>query len=152
MTSETDHTRNDRIFGVVLFVLAVAFGIGAIGLDVPFAYDPLGPKAFPLILSIALGLMSLALIARPAPGTGLPGGRTGLQLLGVLVVLALYGLLFTRAGYLISTIAAMAVLARIFGAGWIKAAITGVALTLTSYALFVWALDIVLPIGTWLIY
>ncbi|WP_423821340.1 tripartite tricarboxylate transporter TctB family protein [Salinisphaera sp. SPP-AMP-43] len=148
----SNNTRNDRIFGAVLLALAIGFFGVALAMHVPFAYDPLGPKAFPMILSLALGVMALSLIARPASGTGLPGGRVGLQLLGVLIVLVAYGVLFTRIGYLISTVAAMTILARIFGATWIKAGITGVALTASSYALFAWALGIALPIGSWLVY
>ena len=88
---------------------------------------------------------------RPAAGTGLPGGRVGAQLVGVLIVLIAYAALFTRAGYLASTVVAMIVLARIFGATWVKAVVSGLALTIASYGLFVWALGIVLPVGSWLI-
>lgn len=144
-------TINDRIFAGVLLLLALGFGGMALAMHVPFAYDPLGPTAFPLILSAALSVMSIVLMVRPAAGTGLPGGHVGAQLVGVLVVLIAYGVLFTRAGYLASTVVAMIVLARIFGASWVKAVMSGVALTLASYALFAWALGIVLPVGSWLI-
>lgn len=143
-------THNDRIFAALLFLLALAFGGMAWAMHVPFAYDPLGPTAFPLILSGALGVMSIALMARPAAGTGLPGGRVGAQLMGVLIVLVAYGALFTRAGYLISTVITMAVLARLFGARWIKAIVSSAVLTALSYVLFVVALGIVLPVGSWL--
>lgn len=145
-------THNDRIFAGLLLVLALGFGAMALAMHVPFAYDPLGPTAFPLILSGALGVMSITLMLRPAAGTGLPGGRVGAQLVGVLVVLIAYAALFTRAGYLASTVVAMIVLARIFGATWVKAIISGVVLTAASYGLFVWALGIVLPVGSWLVY
>ncbi|ROO28061.1 tripartite tricarboxylate transporter TctB family protein [Salinisphaera japonica] len=145
-------THNDRIFAGLLLVLAIGFGAMALAMHVPFAYDPLGPTAFPLILSGALGVMSITLMLRPAAGTGLPGGRVGAQLVGVLVVLIAYAALFTRAGYLASTVVAMIVLARIFGATWVKAIISGVVLTAASYGLFVWALGIVLPVGSWLVY
>ena len=145
-------THNDRIFAGLLLLLAIGFGAMALAMHVPFAYDPLGPTAFPLILSGALGVMSITLMLRPAAGTGLPGGHVGAQLVGVLVVLIAYAALFTRAGYLASTVVAMIVLARIFGATWVKAIISGVVLTAASYGLFVWALGIVLPVGSWLVY
>ncbi len=145
-------THNDRIFAGLLLVLAIGFGAMALAMHVPFAYDPLGPTAFPLILSGALGVMSITLMLRPAAGTGLPGGRVGAQLVGVLVVLIAYAALFARAGYLASTVVAMIVLARIFGATWIKAIVSGVLLTAVSYLLFVQALGIVLPVGSWLVY
>ncbi len=145
-------THNDRIFAGLLLLLAIGFGAMALAMHVPFAYDPLGPTAFPLILSGALGVMSITLMLRPAAGTGLPGGHVGAQLVGVLVVLIAYAALFTRAGYLASTVVAMIVLARIFGASWVKAIVSGVVLTAASYGLFVWALGIVLPVGSWLVY
>lgn len=141
----------DRGFGLVLLALALFVAYGAWQMHVPFAYDPLGPRAFPLLLSAALAVMSIVMIVRPAPGTGLPRGATALKLASVLAVLVLYAVLFTRAGYLITTVVAMAVLARIFGASWIKAALTGAVLAFGSYGLFVYGLDIVLPIGSWLI-
>lgn len=146
-----DNRSGDRGFGVVLFALAVFVAYGAWQMDVPFAYDPLGPKAFPLGLAAALAAMSLVMIWRPAPGTGLPRGATALRLVGVLAILFLYAVLFTRAGYLTTSVIAMAVLARIFGASWVKAGVTGVVLAAGSYGLFVYALDIVLPVGTWFI-
>lgn len=141
--------RGDRGAGIVLLGLALFVAWRAWQMQVPFAYDPLGPKAFPLGLAIMLGLMSLLLIARPGTGSGLPVGATALKLLGVLAVLVLYAVLFTRLGYLASSMIAMAVLAWIFGASWIKAGITGVALAVGSYGLFVYGLHIVLPAGTW---
>jgi len=146
-----DSRSGDRGFGVMLFALALFVGYRAWQMDVPFAYDPLGPRAFPLVLAGALAVMSLVMIWRPAPGTGLPRGTTALKLVGVLGILFLYAVLFTRVGYLSTTVIAMAVLARIFGASWIKAVITGALLALGSYGLFVYALDIVLPAGTWFV-
>lgn len=151
MASETraDGTLGDRVFGVLLLILAVAFGIGAFGMQASLSYDPLGPRAFPLALSVLLGVLSLVLIARPGAGSGLPGGQVGVQLLGTLAILAVYAVLFTRLGFLVSTVPAMIVLSRVFGATRLKAAITGVVMTFVSYALFVWALGIVLPAGSW---
>lgn len=139
----------DRGVGVVLLALALFLAWGAWQMQVPFAYDPLGPKAFPLGVAALLAVLSLVLMIRPGPVTGLPRGATALKLLGVLGILALYAVMFTRLGYLVSSVMAMAVLARVFGASWVKAIVTGVVLALVSYGVFVYALNIVLPSGIW---
>lgn len=139
----------DRGAGFVLFALALFLAWGAARMQVPFSYDPLGPKAFPLGVAALLAALSLVLMVRPGPVTGLPRGATALKLIGVLGILALYAVLFTRLGYVVSSVMAMAVLARVFGASWIKAIVTGVVLALVSYGVFVYALNIVLPSGIW---
>ena len=42
---------SDRITGLIVAVLALAFAASASQLEEPFFADPLGPKAFPLLLS-----------------------------------------------------------------------------------------------------
>ena len=142
---------SDRIFGLVLLALAVAVGIGAWQMVVPISYDPLGPRAFPMGLALMLALMWLVMIVRPAPGESMPDRTTLLRLAGVIVVLSVYAFMFTKAGYVASSVVALAVLARLFGASWWKAIVAGGVVALGSYALFGFALGIALPVGTWFI-
>lgn len=139
----------DRGVGLVLLALALFVAWGAWQMQVPFAYDPLGPTAFPLGVAALLAVLSLVLMIRPGSVSGLPRGTTALKLTGVLAILALYGVMFTRLGYLVSSVIAMAVLARVFGASWLKAGVAGVVLALGSYGVFVYGLNIVLPSGIW---
>ena len=47
-------TMADRVLASVVIVLGIAVGWSAMDLYVPFQYEPLGPKAFPLFLSTIL--------------------------------------------------------------------------------------------------
>ena len=77
----------DRCLGIALMGLAAFTAVNALSLEVPFSYDPVGPKAFPLGLSILLGLLSLVLVIRPGENGHWPDKRLGLRLIGVLVLL-----------------------------------------------------------------
>ncbi|TCK16459.1 tripartite tricarboxylate transporter TctB family protein [Marinobacterium mangrovicola] len=140
----------DRVLSVLLLGLAAFIAVQANQLDVPFSYDPVGPKAFPMLLSGILGLLSVILFFRPGPGGSWPRGPLLLRLIGVLVLLGLYAWFFTLAGYLITTAITAAVLAWLFNSGPVKAVISGILLSIGSYLLFTYALGITLPWGAWL--
>ena len=140
----------DRVLGLALIGLAAFAAIHALNLQVPFSYEPVGPKAFPLGLSILLAALSLVLVFRPGESGHWPDKALSLKLLAVLGVLLVYALLFTRLGFLITTCFTVLVLSRLFEAGWLKAAMAGVLMTLGSYYLFTQGLGIALPYGRWL--
>nr|WP_299242453.1 tripartite tricarboxylate transporter TctB family protein [uncultured Halomonas sp.] len=140
----------DRVLGIVLIGLAAFAAIFALKLQIPFSYEPVGPKAFPLGLAILLAALSLVLVLRPGPSGSWPNKTLSLKLLAVLVVLLIYALLFTRLGFLITTCFTVLALARLFDAPWLKALLAAVLMTAGSYLLFTQGLDIVLPWGYWM--
>lgn len=140
----------DRVLGVVLIGLAAFAAVFALKLEIPFSYEPVGPKAFPLVLSLVLALLSLVLVFRPGESGHWPNKALSLKLLAVLGVLLIYALLFTRLGFLITTCFTVLALARLFDASWLKALIAGVLMTAGSYLLFTHALGIALPWGYWM--
>ncbi|ODC02243.1 tricarboxylic transporter [Terasakiispira papahanaumokuakeensis] len=140
----------DRILGIALLGLAAFVAVQAQSFYVPFSYDPVGPKAFPVGLAIILALLSLVLILRPGPNGQWPSAATCCRLVGVLVIMGVYALLFTRLGYTLSTGLAILCLARSFGASWVKALVTAVVMAVVTYFLFSDVLEISLPSGQWL--
>ncbi|WP_227370132.1 tripartite tricarboxylate transporter TctB family protein [Halomonas sp. M20] len=140
----------DRVLGIVLIGLAAFAAIFALKLQIPFSYEPVGPKAFPLGLSILLAALSLVLVLRPGQSGSWPNKTLSLKLLAVLAVLLIYALLFTRLGFLITTCFTVLALARLFDAPWLKALLAAVLMTAGSYLLFTQGLDIVLPWGYWM--
>ncbi|MBZ9560096.1 MULTISPECIES: tripartite tricarboxylate transporter TctB family protein [Modicisalibacter] len=140
----------DRVLGLVLIVLAAGAAAWATRFNVPFSYDPLGPKAFPMGLALILAVLSLVLVIRPGANGEWPDRPMALKLGLVLAVLLVYALLFTRLGYPLTSLCAVTVLARLFAASWRKALVTGVAMTVVTYFLFTQALGIGLPEGRWL--
>lgn len=140
----------DRVLGVVLIGLAAFVAVQALQLKVPFSYEPVGPKAFPLGLAILLTALSLVLIFRPGENGHWPTAPLALKLMLVLALLLGYATLFIRLGFIPSSLLIIATLARLFGASWGKAWIAGVALSVGSYLMFTAGLGINLPTGTWL--
>lgn len=140
----------DRILGIVLLGLAAFIAVQAVQLHVPFSYDPLGPKAFPIGLSILLALLSLVLLIRPGANAEWPRGILLLKMVAVLGALLVYALLFTHLGYLPATAFVVLLLSRLFDAPWGKAAISAVLVALGSYLLFTEAMGILLPPSGWL--
>ena len=142
---------SERIFGGVLLLVSLA-GIW-IGWDMraPFSYEPVGPRAFPLLILFLLGLCALALMVqkRAAVADWAPAPvmvRIGLLFAVVLV----YALLFDRLGFVLSTALMALPVARFFGGSWKQAAVGGIGLGAGLYILFDRLLDVALPGGLWL--
>lgn len=140
----------DRILGLALIGLAAFAAFNASQLQVTFSYEPVGPKAFPYLLSAILAGLSLVLVFRPGENGEWPEKRVMVRLLAVLGVLLVYALLFTRLGFVVTTVFTVLSLARLFEASWKKAAIAALLMTLGSYYLFTLGLGIALPGGHWL--
>ncbi|MDW5378138.1 tripartite tricarboxylate transporter TctB family protein [Halomonas sp. HP20-15] len=140
----------DRVLGLALIGLAAFAAIHAWQIQVPFSYEPVGPKAFPIGLSVVLALLALVLVFRPGENGHWPDKALMLKLLAVLGVLVVYALLFTQLGFIVTTFFAVLALARLFEATWRKALLAGVLMALGSYLLFTQGLGISLPGGYWL--
>ncbi|WP_280546234.1 tripartite tricarboxylate transporter TctB family protein [Halomonas sp. 11-S5] len=137
----------DRVLGIALIGLAAFIAVQALQLEIPFSYEPVGPKAFPLGLSILLTLLSLVMILRPGDNGSWPHKALALRLLLVLVLLLVYAVLFRQLGFIVSSLLVVTALARLFDATWGKALITGVVMSIVGYFLFSAALGISLPSG-----
>lgn len=137
----------DRVMGIALIGLAAFIAVQAVQLEMPFSYEPVGPKAFPLGLSILLTLLSLVMILRPGDNGSWPHKALALRLLLVLVLLLVYAVLFKQLGFIVSSLLVVTSLARLFDATWGKALITGVVMSIVGYFLFTAALGISLPSG-----
>ncbi|GHB08849.1 tripartite tricarboxylate transporter TctB family protein [Modicisalibacter luteus] len=140
----------DRVLGLALIGLAAFAAAHAANLHVPFSYEPVGPKAFPILLSVVLAALSLIMVFRPGENGQWPDKTLSLKLLAVLGVLLVYALLFTRLGFIVTTFFTVLALARLFEATWLKASIAAVLMALGSYYLFTQGLGISLPRGYWL--
>lgn len=139
----------DRVLGIALIGLAAFIAVQAVQLELPFSYEPVGPKAFPVGLSILLTVLSLVMILRPGPNGQWPHKALALKLLLVLALLLAYAVLFTQLGFIASSLLVVTALARLFDATWGKALITGVLMSVIGYFLFTTALGISLPSGDW---
>ncbi|MGH7265690.1 MAG: tripartite tricarboxylate transporter TctB family protein, partial [Candidatus Rokuibacteriota bacterium] len=137
---------SDRLTGLVLLALAVAYGVAAGGYQAMIG-DPLGPAVFPIALSIPLGLLSVYLIVRPDPEPAWPRGRALLKQVLALVAFVAYAYLLEPLGFLVSTFLAVVVLGWLLGARLRQAAAAGVGIAVVLFVLFDNLLDLPLPAG-----
>ncbi|MCB1929817.1 MAG: tripartite tricarboxylate transporter TctB family protein [Rhodocyclaceae bacterium] len=141
---------SERVFGVLLLLLSAAGLVIGWDLRAPVSYEPVGPRAFPLLVFVLIGACALALVfSRRAPTRWAPPavlGRVG----GLFVVVLLYALLFDKLGFIVSTTLMCLPLARLFGASWKQALAAGACMGVALFILFDRVLDVALPAGQWL--
>lgn len=133
-------TLPDRALALVLLAIALGAIWHAQSLEVPFAGDPVGPRAFPTVIGAVLGVAALAIAIRPSAGWAM--ARQAWP--GVVCVLAMlaYGFALAPLGFIIATALLCIVIARAFGGRWTQAVLVAV---LTGPGLFL-LLDIVLDL------
>ncbi|MCK2183369.1 tripartite tricarboxylate transporter TctB family protein [Halomonas getboli] len=141
-------TFNDRIFGVLLIALAVAYGWGATQFPEPFGgAEGVGPETFPYLLAAVLALSSLYLIVRPDPDNAWPWSRTGVELVIAVAVLIAYTALLQPLGFILSTLLAVGTLCWRMGATPLRAYVVGGIAGVVVFLIFNFALDLALPLG-----
>jgi putative tricarboxylic transport membrane protein len=136
-----------RLFAVSWLLLCAVLAVLAWGFQAPFAYDPVGPRAYPLLLLSLMAAGSLWLIYKP----GVMEQHLNLQsvkraLLCILALLA-YALLFETLGFVISTALGTFALGLLFTGRLLPCAISGVLMGVVLYSLFDLLLDVPLPLG-----
>lgn len=138
---------NDRVLGVFALVLAAFLTAFGYGLEAPFAYEPVGPRAFPLLLAFIIALCGLRLVTKGGnPVEPNPAGANT-RILIMVGLLAAYALMFQWLGFVIATAAMTTLVGRLFGGAWTRCLIGGVVMSVFFFLLFDKALDVVLPTG-----
>lgn len=138
---------NDRTLGVAALILAAIMLAFGYGLEAPFAYEPVGPKTFPLIAAAIIALCGAILVIRGGGAVVHAGPGVNRALLSLAASLLAYALLFQPLGFLVSTTLVMVPIAAIFGARWWQGLLAGGSIAMGSYLLFDRALAVVLPAG-----
>lgn len=151
----------DRILGACALAFAVFMAWSARDYVAPIAYEPVGPRAVPMLLAALIALVGVWLLVRGGRRGALDAttradahagaGGTGpvlapRALLGLAAILA-YGWLFVGLGFPLATLLMTVAIARLFGGTWLQGLAAGVGLGLGLYLLFDRVLDVVLPAG-----
>jgi putative tricarboxylic transport membrane protein len=137
---------SDRLAGLVLLALAVAYGITASGYQAMIG-DPLGPAVFPIVLAIPLGLFSIYLIIHPDREPAWPRGPALVKQILAIVAFVAYAYLLEPLGFVLSTFLAVVVLGWLLGAKPHQAAAAGVGIAVVLFLLFDSLLGLPLPPG-----
>lgn len=136
----------DRLFGVFLLLLGLFFVWGGSSLEVPFSYDPLGPKFFPITAGGLLSLLSLFIIMKPKK-IDFPEFSTMTKTGLIVLLLVIYQLTFQPLGFILATAVLVFFLSRIFKGTSLQALGSAIGVSLVVYLIFGIALDVPLPHG-----
>ena len=137
---------SDRLTGLVLLVLAIAYVVTAGGYEARIS-DPLGPSVFPLVLGIPFGVLSLYLIVRPDPEPAWARGWPLLKQGLAVVAFVAYAYLLEPLGFIVATILGVTALACLLGARPGPAAAAGGVIAVVLFVLFDVLLSLPLPAG-----
>lgn len=135
---------SDRITGVLFLALAVWYGITAGSFEQGFG-DPVGPAAFPQLLSVPLGVFALYLVLRPDPEPDWPRAGALVRQAVMLVVLVGYPFLLEPLGFPLSTALALLLMSLQLGARPVPALVGAVGLAVGLFVLFDTLLGLHLP-------
>ncbi len=133
---------SDRIFGLVVLMLALAYIASATQIQTSFLADPVGPKAFPILIGGVAAISSLVLLFRPDPDPDWPGPRTFGALLVAVLVLIGYAYALKPLGFILPTAVAAAVLSYQISSRPLPAILSGAGLSVGLFVLFKFALGL----------
>ena len=138
---------SDRILGAVCIAVGAGMAWAAQGYAATISYEPVGPRAFPLLLAALMAASGLWLVLRPSLGavnfSSVPWTATVLSA----VAIGLYALLFQTLGFTLATVLMAVPVGMAFGGNWKQALASGAGLGIVLYFMFDKLLDVVLPTG-----
>ncbi|MBX8491727.1 tripartite tricarboxylate transporter TctB family protein [Pseudomonas cichorii] len=141
-----------RIFAAALLLVCAGLTLMAWPYQAPFSYEPVGPRAFPLLMLGLMGLALLYLLFRPTPIVHSedepPLDRETLIKIGTCIALLLvFAGLFEPLGFILSSILIGIPMARLYGGRWVPGSIVVILMSIGLYLLFDKAMDVPLPLG-----
>ena len=137
----------DRILGAVCIVASAGMAWAARDYAAAISYEPVGPRAFPLLLAGLMALGGAWLVARPVLRGGVFAGVPLKPTLLCAAAVLAYALLFERLGFALATAVMAVPVGMAFGGSLKQALAGGAGLGLVLFVLFDKLLDVVLPTG-----
>jgi len=138
---------SDRIFASICIALAVLMGWGATIIEESFIQDPLGPKAFPLVIAVVLAACGVAMFLRPDEDPVWPHRRKQIQLLWTIGAMILYVQFLPVVGFLVATAIGAGFLSWQLGASVKQACWGGFGISVSIYVVFKLVLGLSLARG-----
>ncbi|PWB33311.1 tripartite tricarboxylate transporter TctB family protein [Pseudomonas sp. SDI] len=141
-----------RCFALILLALCIALAVMAWPYQAAFSYEPVGPRAYPLLMLGLMGLALLYLAIRPTPIVHKDDepalDRETLTKIGLCVALLLvFAATFEPLGFILSSILIGVPMARLYGGRWLPSGIVIALMSVALYLLFDRTMDVPLPLG-----
>lgn len=141
-----------RIFASALLLACVGLALMAWPYQAAFSYEPVGPRAFPLLM---LSLMMLGLLYMLFRPTAIVHGEedppldrpTLIKIAACTVLLLIFAGLFEPLGFILSSILIGIPMARLYGGRWKLSVVVVTLISIGLYLLFDKAMDVPLPLG-----
>mgnify|MGYP002632277821 CR=1 FL=1 len=127
---------SDRIFGLIVLFVALAYIASATQIQTSFLADPVGPKAFPIIIGSVAALCALIMIVRPDPDPDWPDKMTFGALFIAIAVLVAYAYALKPMGFIVPTAIAAGILSYQISPNRRAAALSGVGLSVGLFVVF----------------
>jgi putative tricarboxylic transport membrane protein len=140
---------SDRSLGLVGLALCALILWRATLIQDSFIQDPLGPRAFPNMLAIVIGLSSLYMLFRPDEEPHWPPFSKLFEIAMAVACMVAYAQFLPVVGFVIATAVAAAYLAWRLDATPLRAAIAGVGISVGIYVVFHLVLGLSLARGPW---
>ena len=141
-----------RIFALVLLAVCAALAVMAWPYQAAFSYEPVGPRAYPLLMLGLMGLGLLYLVFRPTPIVRKDDEpeldrETLTKITACVGLLIVFAATFEALGFILSAVLIGLPMARLYGGRWLHSAIVVVGMSLLLYWLFDRVMDVPLPLG-----
>ncbi|MGG7650292.1 putative tricarboxylic transport membrane protein [Pseudomonas frederiksbergensis] len=141
-----------RIFASALLLVCVGLALMAWPYQASFSYEPVGPRAFPLLMLGLMGLGLLYMVFRPTPIVHSDDDpkldRETLIKIGICVLLLLvFAGAFEPLGFIVASILIGIPMARLYGGRWLPSTVIISLMAIGLYLLFDKVMDVPLPLG-----
>ncbi len=133
---------SDRIFGLVILIVALGYIFSATLIQTSFLSDPVGSKTFPYIIGGCAIVAALVVMWKPETDPYWPPAITFVRLGLAVIVLVGYDYTLKPLGFIIPTTLASGLLSYQISPRRLPAVLTGVGLSVGLFAVFKFALGL----------
>ena len=133
---------SDRVFGVVMIIVALGYILSARTIQTPLFPDPMGPKSFPMMIAAGVILCSIVIVLKPDDEPAWPAREALFSILLAALVMVGYAYTLKPLGFLIPTAIASAILSFQLSPRVLQSLVTGLGLSVGLYVLFKYALKL----------
>jgi putative tricarboxylic transport membrane protein len=141
-----------RLFALVMLLVCLVLAVMAWPYQAAFSYEPVGPRAYPLLMLALLGVSFLYMLVRPTAIVHSEDepqlDRPTLSKIALCTVLLLvFAGLFEPLGFVLSSILIGIPMARLYGGRWLPSGVIITLMSIALYWLFDRVMDVPLPLG-----